>query len=58
MPDQGDKDAIPEKLLEETRDAIERLRAYVRELRELADREAELHRNSRTEQDLKKRTHL
>ena len=58
MPDQEDKDAISEKLLEETRDVIQRLRAYVQELRELADREAKLNKNSQTDQDLKKRTHL
>jgi len=58
MPDQEDKDAISEKLLEETRDVIQRLRAYVQELRELTDREAKLNKNSQTDQDLKKRTHL
>ena len=58
MPDQEDKDAISEKLLEETRDVIQRLRAYVQELRELADREAKLNKNSQTDQDPKKRTHL
>ena len=58
MPDQGDRDPISEKLLEETRGALERLRAYVQELRELTDREAELNKNSQTDQDLKKRTHL
>ena len=58
MPDQGDRDPISEKLLEETREALERLRAYVQELRELTDREAELNKNSQTDQDLKKRTHF
>ena len=58
MPDQGDKDPISEKLLGETRDALERLRRYVQELRELTDREGELNKNSQTDQDLKKRTHL
>ena len=47
MPDQEDRDPISEKLLEETREALERLRAYVQELRELTDREAELNKNSR-----------
>lgn len=51
MPDQEDRDVVSDKLLEETRDAVERLRAHVQELRKLTEREAMLHKDSGTHPD-------